>query len=57
MLNPVTYLRDGETWVVAFNTTGTANLIINSTNAFWEELLADPAKSRPKPTKCWKSIG
>ncbi|MEK6967791.1 MAG: NosD domain-containing protein, partial [Nanoarchaeota archaeon] len=41
ILNPVTYLRDGETWVVAFNTTGTANLTINSTNAFWEEMQSD----------------
>ncbi len=41
VLNPVTYLRDGETWVVAFNTTGTADLTINSTNSGWEEMLTD----------------
>ena len=41
ILNPYTYLRDNETWTVAFNTTGTADLIINSTNANWEEVLID----------------
>ncbi|TAL58071.1 MAG: hypothetical protein EPN86_00825, partial [Nanoarchaeota archaeon] len=41
VLNPVTYLRNGDTWVVAFNTTGTADLVINSTNAFWEEVKTD----------------
>ncbi|MEM2131487.1 MAG: hypothetical protein QXR96_03110, partial [Candidatus Woesearchaeota archaeon] len=41
VLNPVTYLRDGETWVVAFNTTGLANLSISSTNANWTEIFND----------------
>ena len=41
ILNPYTFLRDKETWTVAFNTTGTANLTINSTNADWEEILTD----------------
>lgn len=41
ILNPYTYLRENEDWVVAFNTTGTADLIINSTNADWNELLRD----------------
>ncbi|MBT4114352.1 hypothetical protein HOD83_03605 [Candidatus Woesearchaeota archaeon] len=41
ILNPVTYLRDGETWIVAFNTTGTSNLNILSPNASWEEIQVD----------------
>ncbi len=41
ILNPYTYLRDGETWTVAFNTTGTANLTISSPNAGWTEFLTD----------------
>jgi len=41
ILNPYTYLRDGENWTVAFNTTGTADLYINSTNARWQEMLVD----------------
>ncbi len=41
ILNPYTYLRDGETWTVAFNTTGTANLTITSPNAGWTEFLID----------------
>ncbi|NTV23353.1 MAG: hypothetical protein HGA85_03185 [Nanoarchaeota archaeon] len=41
VLNPITYLRDGETWVVAFNTTGIGNLTISSPNAGWAEFLAD----------------
>ncbi len=41
ILNPYTYLRDGETWTVAFNTTGIANLTITSPNAGWTEFLTD----------------
>ncbi len=41
ILNPYTYLRDGETWTVAFETTGMANLTITSPNAGWTELLTD----------------
>ncbi len=41
ILNPYTYLRDGETWTVAFNTTGMANLTITSPNAGWTEFLND----------------
>ncbi|MFH8109718.1 MAG: NosD domain-containing protein, partial [Candidatus Aenigmatarchaeota archaeon] len=41
ILNPYTYLRDGETWIVAFNTTGKADLIISSPNANWREMFAD----------------
>ncbi len=41
ILNPVEYLKDGDTWTVIFNTTGEADLIINSTNAQWTELLMD----------------
>ncbi|MBU0756658.1 MAG: hypothetical protein KKF44_01210, partial [Nanoarchaeota archaeon] len=45
VLNPVTYLRDGETWTVAFNTTGTGNLTISSPNAGWTEFLTDDAET------------
>ncbi len=41
ILNPYTYLRDGESWTVAFNTTGIANLTITSPNAGWTEFLTD----------------
>jgi len=41
ILNPYTYLRNGENWTVAFNTTGQADLIISSTNANWTEFLTD----------------
>ncbi|MBS3164274.1 hypothetical protein J4439_02490, partial [Candidatus Woesearchaeota archaeon] len=41
ILNPVSYLRDGDTWTVYFNTTGVADLHINSTNANWTEMLSD----------------
>ncbi|MEM7819046.1 MAG: right-handed parallel beta-helix repeat-containing protein, partial [Candidatus Aenigmatarchaeota archaeon] len=41
ILNPYTYLRDGETWIVAFNTTGKADLAISSPNANWKEMLID----------------
>ena len=41
VLNPYTYLRDGDNWIVAFNTIGTADLTINSTNAGWAEFLTD----------------
>ncbi|MBD3155754.1 MAG: hypothetical protein GF368_03810, partial [Candidatus Aenigmarchaeota archaeon] len=41
VLNPYTYLRDGDSWVVAFNTTGTADLIISSPNAGWTEFPED----------------
>ncbi len=41
VLNPYTYLSDGERWTVAFNTTGKANLTISSPNAHWTEFLTD----------------
>jgi len=41
VLNPFTYLRDGETWAVAFETVGRANLTISSPNAGWTEFLTD----------------
>jgi len=41
ILNPYTYLRDNEVWVVAFNTTGTADLKISSPNANWAEMPKD----------------
>ncbi len=41
VLNPYEYLRDGDTWVVAFNTTGVGNLTISSPNAGWTEFLND----------------
>ena len=40
VLNPYTYLRDGDNWIVAFNTIGTADLTINSTNAGWAEFFS-----------------
>ncbi len=41
VLNPYEYLRDGDTWIVAFNTTGIGNLTISSPNANWTEFLTD----------------
>lgn len=41
VLNPIEYLRDGDTWTVMFNTTGTANLSISSNNSYWEEVMVD----------------
>ncbi len=41
ILNPLEYLRDGETWTVFFNTTGTGNLTVFSPNANWSELFTD----------------
>ena len=41
VLNPIEYLRDGDTWTVMFNTTGTANLSISSNNSYWEEIMID----------------
>ena len=41
VLNPYTYLKDGETWYVRFNTTGVGNLTISSPNSFWKEILMD----------------
>ena len=41
VLNPYTYVRDGETWIVALNTTGVGDLKISSPNAGWEEVIAD----------------
>ncbi|MBT7402933.1 hypothetical protein HN777_04045, partial [Candidatus Woesearchaeota archaeon] len=46
VLNPYTYLRDGETWTVAFNTSGTANLKISSPNANWTEIQTDLNETR-----------
>ncbi len=45
VLNPIEYLRDGDTWTMMFNTTGTANLSIRSTNAYWEEVMVDNGES------------
>src|SRR3990170_817274 len=39
ILNPHTSVKDNEDWIVAFNTTGIADLSINSTNANWTEFL------------------
>jgi predicted transcriptional regulator len=41
ILNPYEYLSDGDNWTVKFNTTGTADLYIESTNATWSEMLTD----------------
>jgi hypothetical protein len=41
ILNIYTFLRDGETWKVLFNTNGTANLTITSPNATWTEMIKD----------------
>jgi hypothetical protein len=41
VLNIYTYLRDGETWKVLFNTNGTSNLTITSPNATWTEMISD----------------
>ncbi|MEM4397271.1 MAG: hypothetical protein QW757_01440, partial [Candidatus Woesearchaeota archaeon] len=41
VLNPYTYLKDNEIWIVAFNTSGIANLSISSTNANWTEISVD----------------
>ncbi|OGI15501.1 hypothetical protein A3K63_01845, partial [Candidatus Micrarchaeota archaeon RBG_16_49_10] len=41
VLNPYTYLRDGDTWTVAFNTSGVGNLTISSPNAGWAEFQQD----------------
>ncbi|MCM2325477.1 MAG: hypothetical protein NDI94_03370, partial [Candidatus Woesearchaeota archaeon] len=41
VLNPYSYLRDGDIWTVAFNTTGIGNLTISSPNANWTEFLTD----------------
>jgi hypothetical protein len=41
ILNPYTYLRNNDNWTVAFNTTGQADLVIDSTNAAWTEFLTD----------------
>ena len=46
VLNVYTYVRNGENWTVAFNTVGTADLVINSTNAEWTELLTDVALTK-----------
>ncbi|MBW2970752.1 hypothetical protein KY320_01175, partial [Candidatus Woesearchaeota archaeon] len=43
VLNPITFLRDGETWTVKLNTTGMADLTITSPNAGWTEMLTDNA--------------
>ena len=42
ILNPYTYLRNGENWTAAFNTTGTADLIINSVNSEIDPFKIDP---------------
>jgi len=41
VLNPLEYLKDGDTWKVYFNTTGIGNLTISSTNANFEEVSVD----------------
>ncbi|MBN2202881.1 MAG: hypothetical protein JW700_01735, partial [Candidatus Aenigmarchaeota archaeon] len=45
VLNPYTYLKDADDWIVAFETFGTANLTINSTNASWTEFLKDTTET------------
>jgi hypothetical protein len=41
ILNPYMYMRDNETWTVAFQTIGIANLTISSPNSQWEEMLSN----------------
>lgn len=41
VLNVYSYLRSGDTWQVAFVTNGTADLVIDSPNASWTEMLTD----------------
>ncbi|MBD3209419.1 hypothetical protein GF367_03285, partial [Candidatus Woesearchaeota archaeon] len=41
VLNPVEYLKDGDIWTVYFDTIGTANLTVTSTNAYFEEMPDD----------------
>jgi hypothetical protein len=43
VLNPYTFIRDSESWIVAFETNGKANLTISSPNAGWTEFLTDNA--------------
>ncbi len=41
ILNPIEYLKDGDVWIVRFETIGTANLSIWSENAAFEEIQND----------------
>ena len=41
ILNPITYLKDGDVWNVRFTTLGTGNLTIWSQNALFEEIMTD----------------
>ena len=41
ILNPVQAVKENSTWIVYFETNGTADLIITSPNAKWEELPND----------------
>jgi hypothetical protein len=41
ILNPHTFVRDNETWTVAFETIGVGDLKISSTNAEWTEIQTD----------------
>jgi hypothetical protein len=50
VLNPYTFLRDGENWTVVFNTTGTADLLISSPNANWTEIQTDLTQTEDEMT-------
>jgi hypothetical protein len=41
VLNPYEYLKDGDTWIVRFDTVGTGNLTISTNNSAWEEIGTD----------------
>jgi len=41
ILNPYTYLKDGEDWYVRFDTFGNGNLSIWSNNSYWREIQTD----------------
>lgn len=45
VLNPVTYLRDGETWAVEMVTFGTADFSFDSPNSNWEEIAIDKTET------------
>ncbi|MBW2964777.1 right-handed parallel beta-helix repeat-containing protein, partial [Candidatus Woesearchaeota archaeon] len=54
ILNAYTFLKDNETWIVWFNTTGTANLTITPVGSLldggWTEFLTDNASTENEMT-------
>ena len=46
ILNPVEYPSPGDIWEVRLNTSGTADLTINSPNARWAQYPGDDRKPR-----------